>query len=359
MALYGADATGQTVLQNFDLVAANSGGSIVLGGLVEDLPLAKLFDFFNDQALRQTVFSPTHSFGDKALRDLTGMGPKYSAENKLVALRNVFPLKGAMPLDQAAPGVHLLITAFDYDRNRATFFRSSPASGEAWGSGATADVTLAEAIHASTNAPVNYFDAPAAFPDRPGRYWDGAITGCNNPVLAAVTEAITLNRNPADLAVLSIGTGSVALPWPRPGESGPYVQQLVDPGLITDLHKLATSILDDPPDIATFLAHVMTGGAGRIVRMSPLISPVVVNTGDNAGTWVAPGAMTTAQFRYLAGIDIDAIEQPQVNAISSYADLWIDGVAPNQPIRMNGDTLVSELGQTRFPDALAAWNAIR
>ncbi|MGD1072564.1 MAG: patatin-like phospholipase family protein [Bryobacteraceae bacterium] len=354
IALYGANANGQTVLQDFDLVAANSGGSIVLGGLVEGLPLARILDFFNDQTLRQTVFSPTHSFSDKALRDLTGMGPKYSAENKLAALQNVFPARGTLPLDQAVAGVHVLITSFDYDRNRATFFRSSPTGGDAWGTGETADVTLAEAIHASTNAPVNYFDAPATFPDRPGRYWDGAITGCNNPVLAAVTEAITLNQNPTDFSVLSIGTASVALPWPKPGESSPYIQQLANPGLVTDLRKLATSILDDPPDIATFLAHVMTGGAGRVVRMSPLMSPV-----NNAGTWVAPGSMTAAQFSYLAKLDMDAVEQPQVNAISSYADLWIQGLAPNQPIRMNGDTLVAELGQTTFPNALAAWNAIR
>ena len=80
--------------------------------------------------------------------------------------------------------------------------------------------------------PVNYFDAPATFPDRPGRYWDGAISGCNNPVLAAVTEAIVKGQNPLNIAVLSIGTASVALPWPQPGEeSSPYIQQIVTPGV--------------------------------------------------------------------------------------------------------------------------------
>src|SRR5580658_9122669 len=119
------------------------------------------------------------------------------------------------------------------------------------GTGEAADVTLAEAIHASTNAPVNYFDAPASFPDRSGRYWDGAIFGCNNPVLAGVTEAIMQNQDPLNLAVLSIGTASVALPWPMAGQpASPFVQQIVTPGFVTDLHKLATSVLDDPPDIA-------------------------------------------------------------------------------------------------------------
>jgi hypothetical protein len=373
IALYGESAGGRDVLGDFDLVAANSGGSIVLGGLVEGLQLGDLLDLFQDQSRRESVFSPTHSFGDRVLHDITGLGPKYSAENKLPALQNALPAKGIMPLDRAAAGarrpgssedVHLLIVGFDYDRNRAAFFRSSEASGIAWGSGETADVTLAEAIHASTNAPVNYFDAPAAFPDRPGRYWDGAISGCNNPVLAAVTEAIVKGQDPLNLAVLSMGTASVALPWPQPGQQpSPYVQQVVDPGAVTDLRKLATSILDDPPDIATFLAHVITGGGmglnkppanSRIVRLSPLISPV-----KDGSTWRAPGSMSAAQFTYLAKLDMDAVEQSQVDAISKYADLWLQGVAPNQPLRMNGDTLDPELGQTTFQAAIAAWNAIK
>ncbi|HUI41476.1 MAG TPA: patatin-like phospholipase family protein [Terriglobia bacterium] len=371
--LYGDNTSGQAVLEDFDLVAANSGGSIVLGGLVEDLTLGEILALFQDQTKRESVFSPTQSFGDRILRDLTGLGPKYSAENKLSALQNALPAKGNVPLDRVTAGVrrpgsnedvHLLMIGFDYDRNRAAFFRSSPASGPAWGTGETADVTLAEAIHASTNAPVNYFDAPATFPDRAGRYWDGAISGGNNPVLAAVTEAILKGQDPLNLAVLSMGTASVALPWQQPGEpSSPYLQQVVDPGIVTDLRKLALSILDDPPDIATFLAHVMTGsGLGlnkppadsRVIRLNPLISPV-----GKAGAWSAPGAMTAAQFTYLANLDMDAVKQSQVDAISKYANLWLQGVAPNQPIRMNGDTLHPELGQTRFQDGVAAWNAIK
>ncbi len=373
IALYGENTPGRSVLEDFDLVAANSGGSIVLGGLVEGLTLGQILALFEDQARRESVFSPTHQLGDKLLRDLTGLGPKYSAANKLPALQNALPSKGTLPLDQVVAGVrrsgsqqdlHLLIVGFDYDRNRAIFFRSSEASGPAWGAGATADVTLAEAIHASTNAPVNYFDEPATFPDRPGRYWDGAITGCNNPVVAAVAEAIALRRNTLDLALLSIGSASVALPWPLPGQpASPYLQPVSQPGLKTDLRKLATSILDDPPDIATYLAHLMTGsGMGlnrppadsRIVRLNPLISPVM-----QAGVWSAPGSMSAAQFTYLANLDMDAVQQAQVDAISSYADLWLQGVAPNQPIRMHADTLEAELGQTTFADALAAWNAIK
>jgi hypothetical protein len=373
IALYDKNTPGDSVLKDFNLVAANSGGSIVLGALVEGLTLAKALAFFQNQAERQAVFSPTHSFGHRTLHDLTGIGPKYSADNKLPALQNVLPIKGSLSLGAAAEGlrrpgfeedVHLLILGFDYDRERAMFFRSSTVQGAGWGKGDTTDVSLAEVIHASTNAPVNYFDAPATFPDHAGRYWDGAISGCNNPVLAAVTEAIGKGQDPMDLAVLSIGTASVALPWPQPGEeSSPYVRKTVDPGFVPDLRKLALSILDDPPDVATFLGHVMTGsGMGlnkppadsRVVRMNPLISPV-----GNTGNWRAPGSMSAAQFTYLTNLDMDAVEQPEVDAISTYADLWINDIAPNQPIRMNGDTLHRELGQTPFQAAKAAWNAIK
>ncbi|HEY6347216.1 MAG TPA: hypothetical protein VIY49_37470 [Bryobacteraceae bacterium] len=92
----------------------------------------------------------------------------------------------------------------------------------------------------------------------------------------------------------------------------------------------------------------------RIVRMNPLISPI-----NSAGAWTAPGSMTAAQFTYLANLDFDAIQQVQVNAISAYADLWLRNQAPNQPIRMNGDTLAREQGQGWFQDAVAAWHAIK
>jgi hypothetical protein len=180
-----------------------------------------------------------------------------------------------------------------------------------------------------------------------------------------VTEAIAKGQKAADIVALSLGTATVALPWPKPGETpSPYLTSKAEAGIVPDLRKLATSILDDPPDIATYLAHVMTGGGdglnrppadSRIVRMNPLISPVK----NAAQQWSAPASMTSAQFAYLAKLDMDAVEQAQVDAISRYADLWLKNEALNQPIRMNGDTLDRELGQSRFSDATAAWNAIK
>lgn len=376
MQLYSPNTTGHAVLQDFDLVAANSGGSIVLGALLENLPLNRILQLFEDEATRRTIFSKTDHVIDRVLHDLTGFGPKYSAANKLPALERVLSSAGGTSLPKVVSGIRrpgaqtdlsILIVAFDYDRNRARFFRSSASGGASWGSGDAAEVTLAEAIDASTNAPVDYFDAPAMFPEPPsdqmGRYWDGAIAGCNNPILAGVTEAITKQVNPVDIRALSIGTASVARPWRQPDDpESPYFQPLAQSSLKTDLGKLATSILDDPPDAATFLAHVMTGGKeglnkppadSRIVRMNPLISPI-----KSSGAWGPPPTMTEKDFNFLVNLDMDAVKQSQVNAISGYADLWLDDLAPNQPIRMDGDTLTTELGQDRFSGALAAWKAL-
>jgi uncharacterized protein len=300
----------------------------------------------------------------------TGIFPKYSAKNKLPALHKILHSTGDVPLSEVATliprhgskDIHLLITAFDYDMNRAVFFRSSKVSRPHWGEGEASDVTLAEAIHASSNAPVSYFDEPAQFPKRPGRYWDGAIAGCNNPVLAAVTEAIGKGQDPTKVTVLSIGTAMVRLLRPQPGQRpSPFFQPILEPRIAPDIRKVATAIIDDPPDVATFLAHIMSGSDkgtkrpadSRIVRMNPLISPV-----KKGKTWSAPGSMTPGEFGYLAKLDLDAVQRRQVDAISKYADLWLDDVAPNQPIRMKGKTIEPEVGKGRFSEAVAAWKTL-
>jgi len=141
ISLYGTNATGHQVLQNFDLVAANSGGSLVLSGLVEDLPLQDILQYFMNEDNRRSIFSPTQMIGDEVLHSILGVGPKYSAIAKLPAIERLLPKTGDEPLAgcmNKVPGpngspVHLLIVAFDYDRNRAVFFRSAAAGTPDWG----------------------------------------------------------------------------------------------------------------------------------------------------------------------------------------------------------------------------------
>jgi len=61
----------------------------------------------------------------------------------------------------------------------------------------------------------------------------------------------------------------------------------------------------------------------------------------------------------MCNLEMDALNQNQVDAISQYADAWIGNKAPNQPIRMDGSTLAAEIGYDSFGKALQAWNTIR
>jgi uncharacterized protein len=374
--LYGAQTSGHQVLTHFDLAAANSGGSLVLAGLVENLSPDDIAQYFLDEQKRRSIFSPTTSIGDSVLQSTLGIGPKYSTAAKLPAIERLLPNTGDRPLDGATasadvrgPGgspVHLVIVGFDYDRNRAVFFRSAAAGGPGWGDGEPAGVTLAGAVHASTNAPVNYFDAPAQLPGAADRFWDGGITGCNNPAVVALVEAVVLGQAAADIRVLSLGTGSVSLPLAAPGATpAPLEAARPTSTLVNDLGKLATAILDDPPDAATFIAHAMTGGhAGlpapvisRVVRMGPLLSPFP----DPAAGWTPPPGWSLAQFQYLCNIGMDAVAQTDIAYVDDYCSAWLDGRAPNQPIRANGtkfDPRQPEIGYATFAEARAAWQAL-
>jgi hypothetical protein len=367
MALFDGDARGHDVLASFDLAAANSGGSLTLAGLAENKRLSEILDMFKDETKRRLIFSPTRSPW-RPIYKLVGLGPKYSAAAKLAVIRSLLPTAGNQALPyvvQAIPGasgqpVHLLIVGFDYDTNRATFFRSAEVKDRpVWGSGAPANCTLAEAVHVSTNAPINYFDAPALIPSALDRFWDGGITGCNNPAVAATVEAITQDVAAPDIRLLSIGTGTVFLPFadrPQP----PFTAERAKPSFVADLQKLATAILDDPPDIASYIAYALTRDRvsvaaypDRVVRMNPLIAPR--RTADGWGTYAD---MTKDAFAYLCQVDMDAVAQAQVAAIESYCDLWLADRVPNQPIRMDGATLEPEIGQARFSHAKDAWEKI-
>jgi len=130
--LYGGNATGHQVLQDFDLAAANSGGSIVLGALVEDMSLTTLLNFFLSEEKRKSIFVEKPHLPET---------PKYKTEEKLIGLHAALPQRGGWLLHEAAAdirssetgkAIHLLIVGFDYDRSRSRFFRSAPASGPAW-----------------------------------------------------------------------------------------------------------------------------------------------------------------------------------------------------------------------------------
>jgi hypothetical protein len=300
---------------------------------------------FMDEGKRRSIFSPTRDIGNDALRSLAGIGPKYSAEAKLPAIERLLPQTGAKPLQgitettlgPRGQPVRLLVVGFDYELNRAVYFRSVAATGPGLGTGAPAptQVTLAGAVHGSTNAPINYFDAPASLPFYSDRIWDGGITGNNNPALAACVEALVYEVPADELRVLSIGTATVSRPLSEPGAPAtPFYAARPVSSLTGDLGKLAAVI-------------------SRVVRMNPLISPARQN-----GQWGAPNGWTAAQFQYLCNLDVDAVDQNQVQYIADWCQLWLQDGAPNQPLRMNGETMAVEVGYGKFSDAKRAWSSL-
>jgi uncharacterized protein len=379
----GSLLTGHHVLRDFDLVVANSGGSIVLGGLIKDLPLTDIQLIFEDKAFRQSVFAAEKGWRNLAMSVMRGGGgvrPRYSARRKFEGLRGMLnsnagePAIGDITLDalktRTKLPTELMITAFDYDRQREVFFRSNTRSRAA-SFGTPAIATLAEAVHASTNAPVAYFDAPAAV-SRGRRCWDGALGGYNNPVLAGIAEALANGIAPQAIEVLSIGSGSVILPQAGGNEdsaTAKLVQQRARPSMAGDLRKLADSILDDPPDSVSLVAHLVLGHAvssdgahptsdGRLVRMNPLVQPIRV-----ANSWVRPAGLAEAEdgsdeFVRLRELGIDVVADDDIALIKKFCTLWHNDAVVNQPIRANSDTLECEIGQRWYNEAKAQWLAL-
>ena len=217
--LYGAQTPGREIVRQFDFAVGTSGGSIVLTALCCNYTPHEIASFYADPDTVRRMFSPRWSAVFKRILPLRLLFPPYSATGKFKALKDLFDRngQGGEPLPSQIPlidwpkwlgcPINLLVTAYDYDRERATFFRSNNQS-LAQSSAPHINATLAEAVHASTNAPIFFYGEPAEF--RGGRYWDGGLAGYGNPVLAGVVEAMAnFPGRTDDMRVLSIGTGIV------------------------------------------------------------------------------------------------------------------------------------------------------
>lgn len=371
--IYG-DLRGRDVLTQFDLVAANSGGSIVAAALACDFTLSDIDALFADDSARREIFVPLPPW-ERISNRVLELGPKYRASSKLDGLRRRLVPTGDTRLDRLSAAIQrpdgpkapdYLIVAFDFDRQRAVFFRSNGDSRAASSSAAPAP-TLAEAVHASSNAPVNYFDAPAIFETAAyagRRFWDGALAGYNNPLLAAVVEARANGVAANDIVALSIGTGSVVLPAEDDDTRPPLGAPREGSSTLHDLKEVAGTILDDPPDAATFVAHVLLGEpldrdperpvtTGSIVRVSPLVQPV--RSPD--GGWTLPRGLSEDDFDRLTQLELDAIEADDIALLQRFCDAWLAGEVPNQPIRANS-AMQCEIGFPVFPAAAEHWKKL-
>jgi hypothetical protein len=366
---------GHAILGRFDLAVANSGGSITLAGLAKGLAPAEVAGMFLDRAWRERIFV-RRSLVEKAAGDRLA---DWSAEGKRAGLRAVIdagladPLSGRGLSDVArfverrtGRAIRLMIAAYDVDRNRGRFFRSfqSELSTEE----PAFEPSLVDAVHASSHAPVMYFAGCAVVRDRnrpedERRFWDGALGGVNNPVLAGVVEARALGHQ--DIAALSIGTGATWRPI-APAASAQHAELLGEAAtlrLVDGLKRVAGTILADPPDSATRDADVLasTGDAMRVVRLNPMIRPVR----DEGGLWRLPAGYAVMRpgdalgaFVDLRDMPMDAVAQEQVDLIAALGRAWMADDVPNQPLRWNPTDGRFLRGHPAFSGALACWRMI-
>lgn len=396
--LYSEHARGHYVLRDFDLVAANSGGSITAAGLIGNLPLSDILDYFCDPKKAAQIFKPLtyrlvpgptpfRYIFHKVVRRIAPIGAKYETHQKLRSLQalvtdspRVFQTSDGKPITgpelklwqvpgeiarSAESGGHhvdFLICAFNYNRQRAKFFRTN-ARSKSSSSPALEDATLCEAIHASTNAPVNFFVSPARV--QKTLYWDGAISGLNNPTLAAITEALANGIDAGDIRILSLGTGTVSLPPAETNQSDipELLQKSRHSTLFGDVGELAASILDDPPDMATYVSHVILspGGLDRhdygnasVVRMTPLVRP----KRQPCDRWTLPTGFTREEFSRLMNLELDATTDGDIALLRKLATAWIAGDIANQPIRENS-YMEPNIGDKTFASAVDHWQRVK
>ena len=409
--LYG-DITGHKLLKKFDLVIANSGGSLVLACLCNNMKPSEIVAVFKNDAERKKIFSKL-KFGEHNFLSLLralfkiSIGSKYHTERKRQGLIEVLQnhdenfKSGILPPIVKTPlnklpqiigkeDLQIIITGFDYFRERVSFFRSNAQSKTDKFSSKYYNISLGDAIHASSNAPVNYFneyakaDMECTTPEekkekKTNWYWDGAVAGFNNPVLAGLIEAMTNFENIPlkDFKILSIGTGqkgkTIIVDYKysdnpkvkdiyEKNRDKPYISSDDSRKFKLEIAKMAQSILSDPPDSATFIAYSILNrqleNNANLVRINPCVSPEL----DKAtNEYILPEVFRNEYEKFISvlALDMDAIEDNQVDLIIDVAQKFIvneEGKAclPNQFIR--GDSGGEhKLGHATYREAKKRW----
>jgi len=362
-----------------------------------------------DKTLRKKVFSALSFWEKLKLKNIASLtnilGPKYSTERKLKGLTEVLKSKDhlfqsgqlskpiietpmhELPAIIQKTSLQLLIVGFDYFKERASFFRSNTRSRTDQYS-KYYQVTLGHAIHASSNAPVNYFDEPAFVnskllngdDSRNTLYWDGAVSGFNNPVLAGLIEAKTnMHLESEEYYILSLGTGTggraniadYASSTDRnlteiyyKNKENKLAYTKTSSNFFQDIKKMSTSILGDPPDSASFIAYCILdptlNNNANLIRINPCIKPEL----NTYKLYDIPAVYKTEangfeKFLKLIDMDMDAVEDEEVALISQLCDKFIvdsgKPCLPNQLIRGSINSI--HLGQGTFHDAKQRWLA--
>jgi hypothetical protein len=146
--------------------------------------------------------------------------------------------------------------------------------------------------------------------------------------------------------------------------------------VVSDLRKLTAAIMADRPEAAGYMAHIALGEpvatpesgklrATRIVRMNPMVQPRYAGKGDDGQPrwepyeWFAEASSVRGRtlFERLAALDMDAVDDGEVKDIERLAELWLEGMVPNQPV-YSDDQFAPVIGQGWYAEALAAWRVL-
>lgn len=384
---HGQEVKGHQVLREYDMAIANSGGSLVLAMLCANHKLFDIIKTFENVSTLRGIFKRRIVSHIPLLKDFL---PNYDTQNKYqVFIDHLFNegiSYGNLLLDELpskiGKDIQIIITTFDYDRERATYFRSkkdsmmegymiqnrvAPNSAE----NRFITATLAQAIHASSNAPVQFFDDPAELKllnrDLDGNndkhedklFWDGAVGGNNNPVKSAVLEALANGAKIEDLHIVSIGTANTIQPILNENKTSEYefmCKKSENLGFKADLSKMARSILSDPPDAATFDAHQILQlpyalRIPRLIRINPLVKPLL-----KGNKWTKPGiSWSEKELKMLFTMDMAIATEEGVRLLNKLCNDFFQDAFDNQGIRLGGEKMEPILGHRKYSEALEDW----
>ncbi|WP_340158427.1 patatin-like phospholipase family protein [uncultured Maribacter sp.] len=373
---YG-NMNGHQILNKFDLVIANSGGSIVLAALAEDYSIDKAISLFKEEKNRAAIFHKNR-FKDRYFPvDYLGLfnagfGPKYSTKRKKEAFEHLFPQidkiqMNELPKHIGKDSLKIIVATYDALNNRAKFFKSFSNHS------ATDDsVRLTQAINASSNAPVQYFDFPARFKAQGSdifyELWDGALGGFNNPILAGIIEAYKLGVDLKTIRIISLGTSNslmsedakkdfwnwkqIALQFRRKKLRFSTWKPQLNFFKETVLHQ-AKTILYQPPDTANYIAMMFLKAAtgkdlnDQIIRLSPLIHYDVHTPKE-----IVP----LVKDLYL--LDMDLTKDEEIDKLITCFIAWKNGDIYNQPIEFRverSNDLLFLKGDKWYKDGMERW----
>lgn len=383
--LFGKNIKGHDILKHFDLVAAGSTGSLILGALLCNKTPREIVQAFESGELPRKLFPPLQDC-EKNLLTVLGnffrLAPRYSGAKKKENISEFLGADGERFLSDfpeyvGHPSLRILIPQYDYLKNRVLWCRSTSgeadiAHAEKTGThaskkGLPEEIRLLDAVHGATQFPSPFYDNPATvFFYRNNRHipryvWDSTMAGSYNPVMAAVTEALVLGVKSEDIIVTSLGTGAIIPLGLDEGDSVPlekafYYAENVQPSFRVNLRRCSNGLLERPPDVATTMAWTLLtkGGeeaTGNYFRFNPVIR------GVKEGLSVRPPkGFTEKDFKRLMKLEPDVKKLSDVALIVRLAEAWMSEPSeiPNQCLSC-GEEGWYFMGHRTFSEALSDW----